>query len=123
MRILVSCANGSGTSLMMMRSVEKAMKELNIPITKIHHCAISEGKSSASQYDVVFTPVNFLNMFTQAEKKGVTVIGIKNVMSAKEISEKFAETKWYQKNSIWGICQAERVRLGRMERFTMRDEK
>ena len=96
MRILVSCANGSGTSLMMMRSVEKAMKELNVPITKIHHCAISEGKSSAGQYDVVFTPVNFLNMFTQAEKKGVT--GIKNVMSAKEISEKFAETKWYQKN-------------------------
>ena len=55
MRILVSCANGSGTSLMMMRSVEKAMKELNVPITK-------------------------------------------NVMSVKEISEKFAETKWYQKN-------------------------
>lgn len=44
MRILVSCANGSGTSLMMMRSVEKAMKELGVPITKIHHCAISEGK-------------------------------------------------------------------------------
>ena len=35
MRILVSCANGSGTSLMMMRSVEKAMKELGVPITKI----------------------------------------------------------------------------------------
>ena len=34
MRILVSCANGSGTSLMMMRSVEKAMKELGVPITK-----------------------------------------------------------------------------------------
>lgn len=44
MRILVSCANGSGTSLMMMRSVEKAMKELGVSITKIHHCAISEGK-------------------------------------------------------------------------------
>ncbi|MGC3124160.1 PTS ascorbate transporter subunit IIB, partial [Enterococcus faecalis] len=84
--------------LIMMRSVEKGIIELNVPITKIHHCAISEGKSSAGQYDVVFTPVNFLNMFTQAEKKGVTVIGIKNVMSVKEISEKFAETKWYQKN-------------------------
>lgn len=34
MRILVSCANGSGTSLMMMRSVEKAMKELNIQLPK-----------------------------------------------------------------------------------------
>lgn len=73
------------------------MKELNVPITKIHHCAISEGKSSATQYNVVFTPVNFLNMFTQAEKKGVTVIGIKNVMSAKEIGEKFSESELYQK--------------------------
>lgn len=82
---------------MMMRSVEKAMKELSIPITKIHHCSISEGKSSATQYDVVFTPVNFLTMFAQAQKKGITVIGIKNVMSAKEISEKFAESELYQK--------------------------
>ena len=95
MRILVSCANGSGTSLMMMRSVEKAMKELNVPITKIHHCAISEGKVQLA--NTSFYASQFLNMFTQAEKKGVTVIGIKNVMSVKEISEKFAETKWYQK--------------------------
>lgn len=102
MRILVSCANGSGTSLMMMRSVEKAMKELGISVTKIHHCSISEGKSSASQYDVVFTPVNFLNMFEQAQKKGVTVIGIKNVMSAKEIGEKFLETDLYKNKKIRG---------------------
>lgn len=97
MRILISCANGSGTSLMMMRSTEKAMKELNIPITKIHHCSISEGKSSATQYDVVFTPVNFLGMFDQAIKKGVTVVGIKNVMSHKEIGEKFTETDLYER--------------------------
>ncbi|MFI3621159.1 PTS sugar transporter subunit IIB [Vagococcus fluvialis] len=96
MRVLISCANGSGTSLMMMRSAEKAMKDLGINITKIHHCSISEGKSSASQYDVVFTPVNFLNMFDQAIKKGVTVVGIKNVMSHKEISEKFQETELYK---------------------------
>lgn len=68
MRILVSYANGSGTSLMMMRSVEKAMKELGVPITKIHHCAISEGKSSASQYDVVFTPVNFFTNVSASRK-------------------------------------------------------
>lgn len=97
MRILVSCANGSGTSLMMMRSVEKAMAELKIPIIKIHHCALSEGKSSASQYDVVFTPQNFLAMFKQAEKRGVLVIGIKNVMSAKEIKEKFSTLNLYKK--------------------------
>ena len=89
MRVLVSCANGSGTSLMMKKSVEKALKELGFNITNIHHCAISEGKSTAGQYDVVFCPMNFLNMFEDAKKKGITV---KNVMSAKEISERVQET-------------------------------
>ncbi len=56
------------------------MKELGVPITKIHHCAISEGKSSASQYDVVFTPVNFFtNVSASRKKRGVTVIGIKKM--------------------------------------------
>jgi PTS system ascorbate-specific IIB component len=88
MKVLVSCANGSGTSLMMKRSVEKGLKALDIPITKIHHCAISEGKSTAAQYDVVFCPMNFLQMFEGAKQKGITVVGVKNVMNAKEISER-----------------------------------
>lgn len=92
MRVLVSCANGSGTSLMMMRSVEKALNELGLNITRIHHCALSEGKSTASQYDVVFCPLNFLSMFDDAVKKGVTVIGIRNVMSAPEIKTKVEES-------------------------------
>ncbi|AXY24871.1 PTS ascorbate transporter subunit IIB [Suicoccus acidiformans] len=92
MRVLVSCANGSGTSLMMMKSAEKAIKKLNIPITNIHHTSISEGKSTAKNYDVVLTPVNFVNMFDSAKDKGVTVLGIKNVMSAKEIEEAIAGT-------------------------------
>ncbi|SJZ46432.1 PTS system, ascorbate-specific IIB component [Pilibacter termitis] len=98
MKVLVSCANGSGTSLMMKRSVEKALKGLEIPITKIHHCAISEGKSTAGQYDVVFCPLNFLNMFDDAKKKGVTIVGVKNVMNAKEISERIqSETELEKK--------------------------
>ena len=100
MRILISCANGSGTSLMLMRSAEKAMGELKIPITKIHHCSLSEGKSTAAQYDVVFTPVNFIQMFAQAQKRGVTVVGIKNVMSHKEISEKFQETDLFKQKNV-----------------------
>ncbi|GFH42442.1 PTS ascorbate transporter subunit IIB [Lactococcus hodotermopsidis] len=88
MRVLVSCANGSGTSLMMKRSVEKAMKAAGVPITNIHHCAISEGKSTAAQYDVVFCPLNFMNMFDGAKAKGVTIVGVKNVMSPKEIQER-----------------------------------
>ncbi|MDH6363936.1 PTS system ascorbate-specific IIB component [Enterococcus sp. PF1-24] len=92
MRVLVSCANGSGTSLMMKKSVEKGLKDLGVEITKSHHCSIAEGKSSAAQYDVVFTPMNFLHMFEDAKAKGITVIGIKNVMSAKEVQDKVKET-------------------------------
>ena len=88
MRVLVSCANGSGTSLMMKRSVETAMKTLGIKITSIHHCSISEGKGQASNYDVVFTPLNFVKMFDGAKAKGITIVGVKNVMSAKEIQER-----------------------------------
>lgn len=91
MRVLVSCANGSGTSLMMKKSVEKALTELGFKITSIHHCAISEGKSTATQYDVVFCPLNFVDMFKTAEKRGVEVIGVKNVMSSKEIADRIVE--------------------------------
>jgi PTS system ascorbate-specific IIB component len=91
MRVLISCANGSGTSLMMKQSVEKALKEMGFNITNIHHCSISEGKSTAKSYDVVFTPMNFVGMFDSAKEKGITVIGIKNVMSPKEVIQRVEE--------------------------------
>lgn len=87
MRVLVACGNGSGTSLMIRRTVEKAFKAKNVRITNIHHCAISEGKSTAKNFDVVFTPANFVKMFDQAAAKGVKVIGVRNPMSQKEIEE------------------------------------
>jgi PTS system ascorbate-specific IIB component len=88
MKVVVSCANGAGTSLMMKMRVEKALKDLNVNVTKIHHCSISEGKSSASTYDVVFCPLNFVSMFKDAEAKGVIIIGLKNVLSDVEAKEK-----------------------------------
>jgi ascorbate PTS system EIIB component len=88
MKVVVSCANGAGTSLMMKMRVEKALKDLNVNVTKIHHCSISEGKSTASTYDVVFCPLNFVDMFKDAAAKGVTIIGLKNVLSDIEAKEK-----------------------------------
>ena len=82
---------------MLQKSANKGLTDMGFEITKIHHCSIAEGKSSASQYDVVFTPMNFLNMFDDAKKKGITVIGIRNVMSAKEVQEKVAETDLEQR--------------------------
>jgi PTS system ascorbate-specific IIB component len=85
---MVCCANGAGTSLMMKMTAEKVIKSLNVKVSKLHHCSLSEGKSAAYQYDIVFCPLNFLSMFKDAESKGTAVIGLKNVMSAAEMEEK-----------------------------------
>ncbi|HOF28651.1 MAG TPA: PTS sugar transporter subunit IIB [Anaerolineaceae bacterium] len=98
--ILVSCANGAGSSLLLKMAVERVAKELNMDVTRIHHCLISEGKSAAPGYDIVFCPMNFANMFESAANKGIPVIGLKNVMSADEIKKNLVELgldKKYQK--------------------------
>ena len=69
LNIMVCCANGSGTSLMMKMTADKVVKALNIKVGKMHHCSLSEGKSAATQYDIVFCPLNFIDMFKEAERK------------------------------------------------------
>jgi PTS system ascorbate-specific IIB component len=91
-RVLVSCANGAGTSLLMKMTVEKVLKKAGVPIQRIHHCSISEGKSSALNYDVIFIPLNFMNMFEHAVQAGKTVIGLRNVMSEQEATTKVEES-------------------------------
>lgn len=88
---LVCCANGAGSSLMAQLALEKVLKKNNIKPAKVHHCPLSEGKSSAVQYDVILCVQNFVNMFADAQKKGKKVIGLKNVMSAPEIETKLKE--------------------------------
>ena len=47
LNIMVCCANGAGTSLMMKMTADKVVKALNIKVGKMHHCSLSEGKSAA----------------------------------------------------------------------------
>lgn len=91
MSFLVCCANGAGSSLMMKMTMQKVLDKVGLKPGKIHHCALSEGKSAASQFDVVFCAQNFTNMFKDAEKKGTLVIGLRNIMSQKEIEDKMRE--------------------------------
>lgn len=88
MNFLVCCANGAGSSLMMKMSVQKVFDKVGLTPGKIHHCSLSEGKSAAVNYDVVFCAQNFVSMFQDAQKKGTAVVGLKNIMSPQEIEEK-----------------------------------
>lgn len=92
MNILVACANGAGTSLLMKMTTQKVVDSLGIKVGKLHHCSLSEAKSAAVQFDVVFCPLNFIAMFKEAEGKGVKVIGLRNVMSKEEMEQKLKES-------------------------------
>ncbi len=95
--ILAACANGAGSSLLMKMAIEAVVGELNMNVTQIHHCSISEAKSTAKQYTILFCPLNFLNMFEGVSKEGTVVIGLRNVMSKAEIKEKMLEQGLDQK--------------------------
>ncbi|MDK8236464.1 PTS ascorbate transporter subunit IIB, partial [Lactobacillus jensenii] len=41
--------------------------------------------------DMVFTTTNFVDMFKDANEKGVQVIGVKNVMRDKEVEQRVRE--------------------------------
>ena len=69
LNILACCVNGSGTSLMMKINLEKVVQSLNVDVGKIHHCTL-----------------------TDAESSGVHIIGLKNLMSKKEMEEGLIET-------------------------------
>jgi PTS system ascorbate-specific IIB component len=91
-KILCACANGSGTSLMMQMTVERVAKKLNMDVAQVHHCALAEGTSTATSFDVACFPRNFENMFKSAAATGkVVCIPLKNVLSDAEIEEKFVE--------------------------------
>jgi len=50
LNILVCCANGAGTSLMMKMTTEKVIKSLGLKVGKLHHCSLSEGKSGNDRH-------------------------------------------------------------------------
>lgn len=90
-KLLVCCGNGAGTSMMIKMNVEKVIKKLGVQVQSIYHCAVSEGKSLATQYDIVLCSKNFVSMFKDAQAKGTQVIGLKNVMSTQEIEDGLIE--------------------------------
>ena len=86
-KILACCANGAGSSLMMENAIKKVMTRNNIKVAELRHCPVSEGKSAARNYDVVF----FAKPFEGAEGPNTVLIPLKNVMSDKEIEAALKE--------------------------------
>ena len=87
-KLLACCANGAGSSLMMENAIKKVMKKYDIKPAELRHCPVSEGKTAARNYDVVFCARTFAKTF---EGSGTVLIPLKNVMSDKEIEAALKE--------------------------------
>ena len=84
-KLLACCANGAGSSLMMENAIKKVMTKYGIKPAELWHSPVSEGKTAARSYDVVFCARTFVKTFDGVEKNGTVLIPLKNVMSAQEI--------------------------------------
>ena len=84
-KLLACCATGAGSSLMMENAIKKVMTKYGIKPAELRHCPVSEGKTAARSYDVVFCARTFVKTFDGVEKNGTVLIPLKNVMSAQEI--------------------------------------
>lgn len=90
LRVIVCCVNGMGTSQMIKMKVEKVFSKLGIK-NNVLHASIGEAKKIASNYDVVFCPLPYAKEFETALAKGTKIIGVKNLLSEKELEEKIRE--------------------------------
>lgn len=89
-KILVCCASGSGTSMMMKLTAEKACKVLGIE-AKVEHAPISEAKSNARSFDVVITSPAFVSTFDSI-KDNVKICAVKNPLSQQEYMDALKES-------------------------------
>ena len=84
-KVLVCCASGSGTSMLMKLTAEKACKALGID-AKVEHCPISEAKSNARNFDVVITSPAFVKSF-ESIADHVKIAAVKNPLSQPEVTQ------------------------------------
>lgn len=90
MKVLAACGSGMGSSQIIKMKISNVFRKLNIPL-EIHHCAVSEAKSLAKQYDIVFCSQALLDVFNGVDLPNTKLIGLQNLLSEKEITEKLAE--------------------------------
>lgn len=90
LKVIAACGSGMGSSQIIKMKLEKVFKKLGIDAS-IYHTNVGDAKSQAANYDVVVCSESLIGTFTNVSAKGITVIGLKNLLSEKEIEEKVTE--------------------------------
>lgn len=86
LKVLVICANGMGTSLMMKEKAQMSLIKLGVENLEIDYADLNSDK--IENYDLIFCSSNFIDQFKYVEDKGIKLIGIKNILSEDEFKQK-----------------------------------
>ena len=89
MKVLAACGSGMGSSQIIKMKLTNVFRKLNIPL--VHHCAVSEAKSSAKNYDLVVISSALLEVFDGLDLPNTKIVGLQNLLSEKEMTEKISE--------------------------------
>lgn len=73
------------SALMMRMTLEKVLKKYGVKPAKVLACLFDDGKIIAPEFDVLFCAQNFTSVFHAAQKKDTVVLGLKNIISDKEM--------------------------------------
>jgi PTS system ascorbate-specific IIB component len=90
LKVLAACGQGLGSCQIITMKLNSVFKKMGIE-AKVTSSNVSMAKSTATSYDVLFCGQTLLPNFKAAESKGVVLIGLKNIVSEKEMEEKIQE--------------------------------
>lgn len=89
LKVIAACGSGMGSSQLIKMNLEKVFKKLGIEAS-IYHTNVGDAKSQASNYDVVVCSEALVSTFANV-RSGIIVIGLKNLLSVPEMTEKITE--------------------------------
>jgi PTS system ascorbate-specific IIB component len=89
-KVLAACGQGLGSCQIITMKLNTVFKKIGIE-AKVTSSNVSMAKSTAASYDGLFCGQTLVPNFKTAESKGVVVIGLKNIVSEKEMEEKIRE--------------------------------
>lgn len=90
LKIIALCANGMGTSSMIERKVQSIADGLGVE-AKVTHASLGAGKTKAKGCHIVFCSRAFVGDLAALNTETTQVIGVRNLMSDKEITQKLVE--------------------------------
>lgn len=82
-KVLAACGAGIGSSMIIKNKIQNVFNSLGIE-AEITHASIGSAKSELERYDIIFTLAALAENISVSNSKTM-VVGLKNVMSEKEI--------------------------------------